>query len=427
MALYLRATYLVLVLLYTALFKFSFGVSAKDAVLVGLSGLLFLVYNRQCLEFFNRHAGIYLLFAVLSAIAIPLTLLNGSGMNVVTRELLGYVVQPCLVMMCTYVLSVTVGLRFTVGVFLGATLLSGAVAVLQFVGLDAAWSVRHALSALQPEPEHIKGMITEQNRPMGLSFSAIMYSYQLISAYVIGNILYCHGLMPKRIYVLFVGAVVVISIANGTRSLLIGIALQELLQNPPRMRITTLFALAVLGAVGYAGYSYLDSVGSRVTSVTDASAVGRTMLYQFGFKLAEDYPFGIGWGFEPAEMAWLYWDFISELARADAAFRLELHNAFLNFYMNYGLFGVVAILVAYYLNPGFFAKVLLYFSSYLANAFFHNDGFFLSDDFNWFAFAILLFVCDRYATFAGRTRQPQAEDIPNVEARAAAVSYSRPT
>lgn len=409
MALHLRATYLVLVLFYTILFKFSIGVAAKDAILVGLSGLLFLVYNRQCLEFLNRHAGIYLLFAVLAAIAIPITLLHGSSVDIVGRELLGSVVQPCLVIMCTYVLSVTAGLRFTVGVFLGATALSGVFVVLQYLDFDAAWSARRVLGTLQPQPGHITDLVAGQNRPVGLSFTAIMYSYQLISAYVIGNVLYRHGLMPKKTYVMFVGAVVVISIANGTRSLLIGIALQELLQNPPRMRVSSILGLAVLGVVGFAAYSYLDATGSRVTSVADASAVGRTMLYQFGFRLAGDFPFGIGWGFDPAEMAWVYWDFLSELTRADAAFRLELHNAFLNFYMNYGLFGVVAILVAYYLNPGFFNKVLLYFSSYLAHAFFHNDGFFLTDDFNWFAFAILLFVCDRYGALAGGRRQTQAE------------------
>jgi hypothetical protein len=330
-------------------------------------------------------------------------------MDVVTRELLGFIVQPCLVVMCTYVLSVVAGLRFTTGVFLGATALSGAFVILQFAGVDAAWSARRALSALQAEPEHIKGLLNDQNRPVGLSFSAIMYSYQLISAYVIGNVLYWHGLMSKRTYAIFVGAVVVVSVANGTRSLLIGIALQELLQNAPHMRLKSLLALAVLGVVGYAGYSYLEAIGSRVASVSDASAVGRTMLYQYGFKLAEDFPFGIGWGFEPAQMAWLYWDFLSELTRADAAFRLELHNAFLNFYMNYGLFGVVAILMAYYLNPRFFNKVLVFFSAYLAHAFFHNDGFFLSDDFNWFAFAIFLFVYDRYRVRVTGVRPPRAE------------------
>jgi hypothetical protein len=396
MQLYVRASFALLLLIYTILLKWAIGVPIKDVILVGLSCLLLLIYNRQCIDFLKRHTGIYLLLLVLAALGIPLTLVNEPDLGVVGRELLGYIIQPCLIMLCTYVLAVVAGVRFTAGTFVVLTLFSGAFVLLQFAGLDAAWSARHALSALQPEPEHIKELVTEQNRPLGLSYSAIMYSYQLISAYVIGNILYRHGLMRPRTYFIFVVAVVLISVANGTRSLLIGIAVQELLQNAPRLKLKSILALAVVAAVGYVAFEYLEVIGSRVTSVSDASAVGRTMLYRYGFRLAADYPFGIGWGFEPSNLAWLYWDFLSELARADAAFRLELHNAYLNFYMNYGLFGVLAILAAFYLKPRFFLQVLFYFSAYLAHAFFHNDGFFLSDDFNWFAFGILMFMQDRH-------------------------------
>jgi O-antigen ligase len=198
--------------------------------------------------------------------------------------------------------------------------------------------------------------------------------------------------------------------ANGTRSLLAGLFAHEILRQLGSLSMRSAVSLAVIAVGAYVGMDYLASIGSRVATLTDASAVGRWTLYEYGMQLARDNPFGYGWDFNPGDYAWLYWEQLSDMARAEAAFRLEIHNAFLNFVLLYGLYGVLIVGLAALFNPGLFIATIYFSIAYLVHSFFHNDGIFLGDDYFWFAFAILIFVRDtekakvgsRASAYAGR-------------------------
>ena len=208
--------------------------------------------------------------------------------------------------------------------------------------------------------------------------------------------------MGGRTYAFLVVAMLAMAAANGTRSLLIGIVLHEVLRQLGGASLKSIATLVVLAIGASVGMDYLASIGSRVTTITDASAVGRWTLYEYGMQLARDNPFGYGWDFNPGDYAWLYWEQLSDMARAEAAFRLDIHNAFLNFVLIYGIYGVLIVALTALFNPGLFLATAYFATAYLAHSFFHNDGVFLGDDYFWFAFVIFLYLRDQEKAVTGR-------------------------
>ena len=139
---------------------------------------------------------------------------------------------------------------------------------------------------------------------------------------------------------------------------------------------------------------YLGMLESRVTEFSDASAVGRTVLYYYGLQLAMDNPFGYGWGFHASEFAWLYWEHLAGMPKSDGAFRLEIHNAFINFILIYGLYGLAVLLVTVVLAPRVMLATAIVAVGYFVNAIFHNGGIFMGDNWFWIAFAMVILVWD---------------------------------
>jgi hypothetical protein len=398
MPLVVLALFALYLVLNTAFVKVSVGLPLKDLVLVALFGLIFIAYNRQVLEFFRRHLAVVGAFLVFAVLGFSLTILNDRELGVATELLLKVIVQPFLILVCTYALSSVVGFRVTAALFACSAGLTGIFAILQSVGLDPAWQVRDFLSNLQNETAHIRGAVKSRARPMGLSLTPIVYSYHIAAAYIAMHFLYRNGFIKRPIYYLLLSAILLMAAANATRSLVLGILIHEAIHQVYPFRLNVILGAIALGIVGIIGFAYLESIGSRLTSVGDASAVGRLMLYDYGLRLAADFPFGLGWGFDPVQFAWLYWEHLSQIGRAEAAFHLALHNACLNFFLAYGSYGVAMIAVMALVKPKTFATILLFATAYLLHAFFHNDGLFLGDDYFWFAFAIFLAVRDARVT-----------------------------
>jgi len=71
-------------------------------------------------------------------------------------------------------------------------------------------------------------------------------------------------------------------------------------------------------------------------------------------------------------------------------FRLDLHNAFLNFFLVYGLAGTLVVTIVLMYDPRFAFISALYLFAYIVHAFFHNNGLFIGDYFFWFSFAVIL-------------------------------------
>lgn len=394
MLLYLQALYLLAAFLFTVFIKLSIGLPVKDILMLVLFGLLFIAYNRTVVRFLNCHMSVLVLFAALAITGILVTISNGRPANEVFNSFLSTIVQPFLVLSCTYVLTQLSGIRFTAGVFIGMALLTGVVAILQFAGIHPAWAIRQAIARIQSEPRHIQAIIGAEGRPMGLSLTPIVFSYHIASAYVAASLLHRFGYLRDGLYMALAVALLAAAAANATRSLVIGIILHEIFHRFMKLNLKSLIWLAVIAAVAMTGYSFLQTSSSRVVSFDDASALGRIALYKYGLLLARDNPMGLGWGFDPTELAWLYWENFAGAAKAASVFHLKLHNAFINFFLTYGTLGLLVIAFAFYINMKKFLLVIATFAAYFVHAMFHNNLAFLGDFYFWYAFGLLLYVCD---------------------------------
>lgn len=418
MLILVQVVFIIFFILHMCFVKLSIGLPIKDLSLIALVCLLFIGYPRVVVDALSRLRGLIAIFLALGTLGLCLTFLKGEGISGSMEALPRMVMQPLLVVVCTYTLLVVSGVRFVAAIFIGGALITGLFAVLQFADVGSAWQVREVLGKIQREPDSISSTVRARERPFGLSLTAIIFSYHLAAAYITANLLYRKQIIPTRAYAILVVAMLVMSAANGTRSLLIGIVLHEVVHQLGRASLKSMAALGVLGIVAFVGMDYLASVGSRVTTINDASAVGRWTLYEYGMQLVRDKPFGYGWDFNPGDYAWLYWEQLSDMARAEAAFRLDIHNAFLNFMLLYGIYGVLIVALSALFNPALFLATAYFAVGYLAHSFFHNDGVFLGDDYFWFAFVIFIYMRDQEKVasrhinaYAGR-RQPFALTRP---------------
>jgi hypothetical protein len=389
MKFYLQMVFLATVLLYTALAKLSFGVPVRTLLSSYLFVLLLLAYRREFLDTVKSHQLTVLVFAGLAVTGGFVTILNGRGLDVVIGHALSDLIQPFLILICTLVLSRLAGVGFVTRVFVGSALLTGAVALLQFADIGAAWRLRDWLGVIQAEPADLL-TADEKVRPMGISLTPIVYSYHIASAYIVLNLLHRQDRVSGGTYAVLVLTMLAMAAANGTRSLVLGILVQEALFSIVRMRFQSLLWIGVLGLAGMAGLVLLEAIGSRIATLSDTSAASRVVLYVYGLRLAADHPFGLGWGYHPGDLAWLYWEHLSGFINSDGVFRLGIHNAFLNFFLTFGLFGVAVIAFAVYVKPRKFAILVMCSTAYMVNAFLHNDGLFVGDSFYWFAFAVLI-------------------------------------
>lgn len=340
----------------------------------------------------QEHILTFTVFIAIAVLGSFLTIANGQSVGTVVENNLSNIAQPFLIFICTCAILRLAGLKFTAWLLVGAALVTGTVALLQFAGVAPAWQMREWLGRFQGSPSNIEEAVLSRTRPMGLSLTPIIFSYHIATAYVILNLLYRRQLMWPRVYGFLVLAMVAMAAANGTRSLLLAIFVHEFLFNITKLRLGSVVWLVTLGVLGTAGLLYLEAADSRVATLDDASAVGRTVLWTFGYKLALDHPFGLGWGFTPSDYAWLYWEYLADFAKAQAVFRLAIHNTFLNFILIYGIYGLIIIGFTAYIKTRKFFTLIVAFTAYFVNAFFHNAGVFVGEYYFWFGFAIFLYV-----------------------------------
>ena len=399
MNLYLKACFLMVLFLHVALAKFTVAIPVRTIGLFFLTGLLFLLHHKQFLKSFNRSSRVYLVFAAIAFLGGSLGFLHGQSFYVLAENLLRSVIQPAFIFLIVYLAIEIFGLNFVVRWILIFAVVSAVVAILQFMGIGLAWDVRRALGLIQGDPADIRQILRSGSRPMGICFTPIQFSYHLIAGYVLANLLYRQGMMKPWMYAAFTIIALIAAAASGTRSLVLGILVHEGLQLAAVGRFKTYVMLIVGAVLAAGGYYYLQSVGSRVASLQDTSAVSRMALAQFGLHLFIDNPFGFGWGFEPAKLAWLYWEELSHLPKADAVFRIGIHNTFINFLLRYGIFGFCLIAILALTNLRISIALFISFLAYFVNGLFHNAGVFVGDMYFWFAFAVFYYLYEpRHAT-----------------------------
>jgi hypothetical protein len=411
MRIFLALVYLAVIVLYTALTKFSVGLPLRTLALVFLAALIFVSYYRQSLDLLARHGAIYWAFFALAVIGTLLTYYYERSAGSTFDGLTANIVQPYLIFYVVLMLIPLIGLWPVVLITLSGAALTGTVAVLQYLDVEIAWRLREITSEIQHEPAAIQNYVTSRERALGVSLSPILFSYHMMCTYVILNILYRFRFMGFFNYYAGCFLVAVATLANGTRSVLLGMAVSEVALELRRGTARSLLKVALIILAAAALYVYAQATGSRIAETQDASALGRVVLFNYGIRLAIDNPLGLGWDFNPAGYAWLYWEHLSDFVNADGVFRLGLHNAYLNYFLTYGVAGTAVAVLALLYDPRYVFLAGLFFSSYLVHIIVHNNGMFIGDYYFWFAFAIMMNVFGSHGIVYGGTVRPQPAPV----------------
>ena len=154
MLILVQAVFVIFFILHMSFVKLSIGLPIKDLSLLALFGLLLLGYPRQLIDALSRMRGLIAIFLALGTLGLCLTFLKGEGISGSMEAFPRMVMQPVLVVVCTYTLIVLSGVRFVAAVLIGGALITGLFAVLQFADVGFAWQVREILGRIQESPRH---------------------------------------------------------------------------------------------------------------------------------------------------------------------------------------------------------------------------------------------------------------------------------
>ena len=148
MLILVQAVFVIFFILHMCFVKLSIGLPIKDLSLLGLFCLLFLGYPRVVVDALSRLRGLIAIFLALGALGLCLTFLKGEGLSGSMEAFPRMVMQPVLVVVCTYTLIVLCGVRFVAAVFIGGALLTGVFAILQFADVGFGWQAREILGKI---------------------------------------------------------------------------------------------------------------------------------------------------------------------------------------------------------------------------------------------------------------------------------------
>jgi hypothetical protein len=369
----------------------------RGILAIGLLALLSMWYTDRLVRVVRRHSLILGLAAGLAVLGTLISLMNGATAEVIIKGVTEVHLQVAVTLLLAGVIAETCGPRACVLAIVAAVGISAFVAVLQIMDIDAAWQWRTVLAQIQGQPlNEVKGLAT-QTRPMGLSYSAIQLGTQLclaFAAYTAWRDIDSKQNGARGIAlsaaVSAVLAIIVVSIASGNRSPIVGVLL--FLALFCTLRRVSAVPVVVAGLFLYLAWpmimSMIESIQPRVVSLEDNSAPGRYTLNYYGLRLFLDNPLGYGFGFKPFDHWTAYWQEIYTLGNPDAIRDKPLHNYVITMFNTYGV-GLLlfAPVVATLLKRG--GSSILFFTPYMLHILFHNAGPFFNDTVVWFVVAAI--------------------------------------
>jgi len=287
--------------------------------------------------------------------------------------------------------------------------LSSAVALLQFVGVEAAWRVREMLGV--DADSAIAWQILQRERPPGLTYFSIQLSYQLITLFpILGSVWLARATTSatRRLYGLACVMMALALVATLTRSAIAGAVVglgAVIMLSAPRRRlwwlvVTTVACVALVSAV---------DLGSRRGLSWEALAYGRLALYVTALRVAVDNPLGVGAHSRFSEYAANYYSEVVDLPGAHVVLGRAAHSQFLNVLLALGVPGLLGFLwfyrelfrLAMRLRRSMALDTYLQavssglvgaFVGYVVNSFFHNAGPFSGDPFHWYWVGLVLVI-----------------------------------
>jgi hypothetical protein len=389
------------------------GFPVRGILAVGLLMFLLLLYPDQARLALKRNMLLLGFAAALGTAGIFVSIVNGASMQAITKGITEVHLQAAVTIMVTAILAQLCGPRACVFAIVGIVGVSGGIAVLQMLDVEAAWTLRRSLGPL--DDEVLDGLNLAERRPVGISFTPIQFSTHLCLAFA------AYGAVRHRLRKQNLGnpgadplipiallAFVVACIASATRSPILGavifLAAYLLYQRASWLWLFLIFGGVVLYFAWPLLMGLIESSNPRLSRTDDNSALSRQTMMYYGMRLFLDNPFGYGFAFKPSELWASYWQELYTLPAPHGVRVTLLHNYVLTMLNIYGIsLLLVAPIIAKLLVRS--SQVLIFFIPYLAHIFFHNSGPFYNDTVLWFVVAAIASTTS-VQTFA--TQQPRA-------------------
>ena len=358
---------------------------------------------------------VYLLLAMLGLVVSLAN--NVTPGNIANGEL--KLLQSYLMVLGSFFVVEQFGFRTLGYLVVGIALPSALVGIMQGLDVQFAWKLQSVLASIQNKEisDEIQSQITEALlRPPGLSLYAIPQTYMLLGALALNLYLVLQNRYSPRFQM--VALVVAVILAGGifaseTRSAmgaaLLMPALIYLFLFPARV-IPAAGLLVLLGGVAFVLLADKAGMDSRLVSLDDASAAGRSTLYKYGTELFLQRPFGYGFNFDTVEYAVEYFVNDNNIFHYEpsekAHFIVPVHNSILNLVHTFGFSGV--LLLVYYVyklvGRGWYRAVFILGA--FVNSIFHNAGILSNDLFMDMVIAVMLYELYRQNTAASAAAVP---------------------
>lgn len=343
---------------------------------------------------------VYLLLAM---IGLVVSLVNDvSPGNIANGEL--KLLQSYLMVLVAFFVVEQYGFRTLAYTVIAIALPSALLGIMQALDVQFAWKLHEGLMNLQNKElsDEIRSQITEVLiRPPGLSLYAIPQTYMLLGALILNLYLVLQHrheptiqLVALMVSVMLVGGIFASETRSAMGAALLMPALIYLFLFPARV-LPAAGLLVLLG--GIAAVLLADKAGldSRLVSLDDASAAGRSTLYKYGTELFLQQPFGYGFNFDTVEYAVEY--FINERnlfhyePSEKAQYIVPVHNSILNLTHTFGFAGLLLLVYYVYRLVGRCWYRAVFILGAFVNSVFHNAGILSNDLFMDIVLAVMVY------------------------------------
>ena len=277
-------------------------------------------------------------------------------------------------------------------IFVGSTSMS--VAILQFLNVDFAWELRKFIDFSDDPADIISAQISARDRPPGLAYFSITYSYQMliVASMFFGK--YATNPSFKNHFLLLFGVFGIFVCMS--RSALLGVLISFIIF----YLFNKFSATKLLAMVGLAMSIFIGLLFQETRDFGSSNDSVRYYLFLAGLNVAIDYAItGIG-SLDPAILTSQY---METYPVPSWAIPHSVHNSFLTPLMTYGPIMLIPIFYLYYIYFVTIKKIefdrselycffYVYIISYSIHSLFHNAGFFNKDQLFWLILSFLLAV-----------------------------------
>lgn len=372
------------------------GVPVRGFVAVGLLIIGAFVYPVESSLAIRSKLSLLFLAAALALEGLFVSLVDHNQFSDIVQNIVQVFVQAGVTLIVASILAQIAGARLCVLVIVGVVAASAFVAVLQMLGVHPAWALRLALGPLAHQEFAVEAI---DKRPTGLAFSPIQLATHLCLAFAVYTAfryrqrqLTVGNVTADPAVLIALGALLVASIATGTRAPILGglafLALYVLMRRSSWLLVVLLIGGALLAIAWPLVFSIIQGNAPRVVQVDDNSAQARWVFAYYGIRLFLANPLGYGFGFDPSKMWVGYWADLYMMQAAKGAQIHPLHNYLLSMINIYGV-GILLV-VPFAVNLLRRARgSLLYFVPYMIQILFHNSGPLYDDNVIWIIIAVL--------------------------------------